>query len=66
MSRVSVTLCDGCGKEITGKPMEPDLALVVCMPKTKMTAHYCYMCSSSLFNAMNELAEERKKAGEQE
>lgn len=59
MSRVTMTVCDGCGKEITGKPFEPDLALIVTMPKTKMTVHYCYKCAIPLIEAMNKKTEER-------
>lgn len=60
MSRVSVTMCDCCRKEITGKPNEPNLALVVCMPKTKITVHFCVECATPLIETMNLMMEKRE------
>lgn len=68
MSKVSITLCDGCGKELTGKPFAPDLALIVTLAKAKMTEHFCYQCATPLIEMMNKMAEERFKnlGGEQD
>jgi hypothetical protein len=55
MSKVTVTMCDCCRKEITGKPFEPDLFLIVVLNNTKMTCHYCYECGAKIINAINQI-----------
>ena len=60
MSKVTVTMCDGCRKEITNKPFEPNLALIVTMPSTKITAHYCYECATSIIDTINNLMQQKK------
>lgn len=64
MSKFSVTICDGCRKKITGELNEPQLGLVIYVPLTKMTGHYCYDCSAAIFNIMKDLA--ANKDGEKE
>lgn len=59
MSKVSLTMCDGCRKEITNKPFEPNLALVVYCPSAKTTAHFCYDCAVPLFNTIRGMAEKQ-------
>lgn len=60
MSKVSVTVCDCCRKEITGKPFEPDLCLIVILNRTKMACHYCYDCGGRIINAINSIVEEER------
>ena len=57
MSRVTVTMCDCCRKEITGKPFEPNLCLTVILNMSKMTCHYCYQCGSKIIQAINTIIE---------
>ena len=60
MSKVTVTMCDGCRKEITNNPFGPNLALVLHHPATKITAHYCYDCVTPILNAVAQIAEKQK------
>ena len=60
MSRVSVTVCDCCRKEITGKPEEPNLLMTVIVDK-KQVAHYCHLCSLPIIEAMTEVIKEKNK-----
>lgn len=62
MSRVSMTLCDGCGADLTDpKPLQQDLCLIVTLAKVKLTSHYCYKCATPLVEMMNKMAEKRFK-----
>ena len=60
MSRVSVTVCDCCRKEITGKPDEPNLLMTIIVDK-KQVAHYCHLCALPIIKAMNEVIKEKNK-----
>ena len=61
MSKVIMTMCDGCGREITGKLHEPDLCLLVTLNSTKMTCHYCYDCGAKIIDYINKITAERFK-----
>lgn len=58
MSKVTMTMCDGCRREITGKLYEPDLCLLVTLNRTKMTCHYCYDCGSKIIDFINKMVKE--------
>ena len=60
MSRVTVTLCDCCRKEITNKPDEPNLLMTVIFYK-KQVGHYCHLCAVPIIKAMNEVIKEKNK-----
>ena len=60
MSRVTVTLCDCCCKEITNKPDEPHLLMTIIVDK-KSVGHYCHLCALPIINAMNEVIKEKNK-----
>lgn len=60
MSKVTVTMCDCCHREITGKPFEPDLCLIVVLNRTKMACHYCYECGSKIIDAINKIVKADK------
>lgn len=64
MSKVSIIMCDCCRKEITGKPDEPNLALIVAMPRTKIVTHYCWQCAVQIIDTINKITV--RKGSEQE
>ena len=57
MSKVSLTMCDGCRKEITNNPFEPNLTLVLHCPSMKTTAHFCYDCAVPIFDVLRDITE---------
>ena len=61
MSKVTMTMCDCCRKEITDKPLEPSLCLTVILNMSKMQCHYCYTCGGQIIDAINEITEKTRK-----
>lgn len=61
MSKVTVTMCDCCRKEITDKPLEPNLCLTVILNISKIQCHYCYTCGSQIIDAINKIIEKTDK-----
>ena len=61
MSKVTVTMCDCCRKEITDKPLEPNLCLTIILNMSKVQCHYCYTCGSQIIDAINKIIEKTDK-----
>ena len=61
MSKVTVTMCDCCRKEITDKPLELSLCLTVILNMSKFQCHYCYTCGSQIIDAINKIVEKTDK-----
>ena len=62
MSKCSVTICDACRREITGKLNEPDLCLIVVLHNPQIVCHYCYDCGAKIIDSINNItASERSR-----
>lgn len=63
MSKITMTICDGCRREITGKPNEPELCLTVTLAIVGMTCHYCRECSVEILDMINKITEKNLANG---
>ena len=57
MSRVTVTMCDCCRKEITNKLEEPCSFMTVIVDKRAL--HFCHLCGIPIVQAINEVIKEK-------